>query len=155
PFLYVVGHRAPGNLVTPINNLLYRIDPATGAVPASDYLNPNNPRIPTDAVQRSGLNFVTAPTIYTSDVTDTTGNISNPGDIRDGMTFSVTDGNGLTRTFEFDTGPDIRFTTPATSGNLVGDILFRDGETFALNGVTYEFDSGPVYVIQGSGTNFQ
>src|SRR6185295_14770213 len=63
-------------------------------------------------------------------------------------------------TFEVDTGPEIRFYTygganPPQPAPLVNDILFRDGEFFTLNGTNYEFDSGPVYLVQGAGSNFQ
>lgn len=153
--LWAIGHRAPGRGVDVTRNLLYRFDANTGA--ALDYANPNDPRIPTDAIERSGgarRPLVTSPTILTSDVTDTLAPITNPGDVIDGMTIVIDDGANPVKTFEIDTGPDIRFATPFTSGNFLNDILFRDEQRFTLGATTYEFNSGPVLVVGGTGSNF-
>jgi len=139
--LFAVGHRVAGvyGIPVPEQNVLYQLDPNTGAV-----LNhTGNPLLTlptfTDAV---GTLMVTEPTIDVVAATDT---VNNPpvNNINDGYTFTVSGAGGVSKTFEMDSGPEVQL----VPGPNTGAQYIRDGETFKLNGKTFEFDSGPTLVV--------
>ncbi|MBC8355867.1 MAG: choice-of-anchor L domain-containing protein [Planctomycetes bacterium] len=63
--------------------------------------------------------------------------VQNGIDYRDGQTFTVTSGN-VTETFEFDSGASLLVP-------LAGANALSDGQTFEVNGVTFEFDDDGVF----------
>ncbi|HUY35205.1 MAG TPA: DUF4214 domain-containing protein [Pirellulales bacterium] len=143
--LFAVGQRAAGSISgVPVaeQNILYQLDPNTGAV-----LNgpTGNSQLPT-YTDPAGTPMVTQPTI---DVVAATDVINNPptNDIVDGYHFTVA-GGGVSKTFEFDSGPQIQLIPGVDSGAQ----YIRDGQTFSLTGTSgvqtiFQFNSGPVLVV--------
>ncbi len=50
--------------------------------------------------------------------------------------------------FEFNSGPEVRYTYSPQTG-----IYVRDGDTFLLDGLAYEFDTGSVIVVDALNGN--
>ncbi len=122
----------PGDLTT---NLLYQLDPNTGLA----LNNPGKPALPTDAPTTGllpGVNLL---------MPSATG-VTGPPDIVDGQTITIP-GGPTTVTFEFDSGPSAKIDD--TGGQDI-----RDGQTFMVDGKTYEFNEGKVFNVTGPGTSF-
>ncbi|MDA1178400.1 MAG: NF038122 family metalloprotease, partial [Planctomycetota bacterium] len=70
-------------------------------------------------------------------------------DIVDGTKVVIAKAGGTPATveFEFDSGMVYRFRTDPNSGQHV-----RDGDTFQVSGLQYEFDTGPVLVLNSAGS---
>lgn len=147
--VYAVGNITPaGNGVQYSRNILYRLrDDGVADIDPNDKA-PTDARQPTDVRER-GILF-TSPTLIPTAATDTAGSnadqgYTNPDDVLDGLTFTITDLDGDTLTFEMDAGVDI-----AVSSFGAADI--RDGNTFKMgDGITsktFEFNSGPVLVVK-------
>jgi len=125
--LYAVGHRndpldpGPGKQQT---NLLYELNPATGQA----FSITGNPQDWTDPLPSSPQVFSTSPVILTPPATDQTSPLRVPAnDIVDGYTVKVVPQFGpLTKTYEFDSGPEVSF------GNATDAHNFSFGNTFTL-----------------------
>ena len=66
------------------------------------------------------------------------------------VTFTVDDGIGNTVSFELNAGPEVRF----LQDPLVG-MTIRDGDTFFLDGLPHEFDTGSVLLVTATGSTIQ
>ena len=140
-----------------VRNLLYwhYPDGIAGQYPELD----SDARLATDIIPLAEL--FTAPTILAPSATDThwgldpvtnqVDDYQDPGDLLDGDQITITDAVGNTMTFEFDSGPDIRFEQTVDRPSLA-----RDGDSFMLDdgtnrdgktGTIFEFESGPVMVL--------
>ena len=64
--------------------------------------------------------------------------------IPDGLSFSAEDAGGGITTFEFNSGPEVRV-------NFEPSDFVREPDHFTLDGQIYEFDTGPVLLVSGSG----
>ncbi len=139
--LYAVGQipaggyygGATGDLTT---NLIYQLDPNTGAVQN----NPNVPALPTNATTTGllpGVNLL---------MPAATGTNGSP-EVDAGETVTIP-GGPSTVTFEFISGPSAVIDYPAGGQDI------RDGQSFEVDGKTYEFKEGEVFNVTGPGTSF-
>jgi hypothetical protein len=131
-------------------NLLYRLD-SNGVAEQMPYPGDlPQPLVPTQIVPFAALEtrarFVGAGADGTLNATDTVDPYDDPGDLLDGDTMTIGDGD-ITLTYEFDCGPDVRL-------DPTGPQAVRDGQTFLLSdgddAEVFEFDSGPV-LVTGNG----
>ncbi len=124
-------------------NILYRIDPTTGAGisgPVGDdpftggFVNGAG-----TAVTEYGFIDTTDPNfgrgLIGRAATLVLADGSTRSVIRDGDQFRILDSVGFTSIFEFDSGPEVRINYDPVSGPQI-----TDGLQFRLDGVTYEFD---------------
>ena len=169
--LFAVGNRgeeypmpnpATGNFLEYRDNIIYYMDPTTGAAAV-----PGIPRLDGAATDKfeigrirtsSELNTVDATTFNVA--TQTTTRV-----IQDGDTVMVNDGTGLT-TFEFDAGLDYLQTIPlataplgaAAANNHIFDgdffILDRDNDFTNANEALYQFDTGVAINVVQPASNF-
>ncbi len=170
---FAVGSRFGGFGVDDTRNLLYEFAPDTGVAFSN---NPpgnrtgNNPPNPltqgawTQIVEHAALDtdndpfgpgntVLLAPEATTTaadgttifQITDAEGTVF-PGQV----SFTVDDGQGGTVSFEFNSGPEVRFVhSPATG------VTIRDGDTFFLDSLPHEFDTGSVMVVTATGNTIQ
>ncbi|GIW92549.1 MAG: hypothetical protein KatS3mg110_0590 [Pirellulaceae bacterium] len=160
---FAVGGRPPG--VNPpgiavTQNILYQFEPATGAAISAPASNRSGNALlsgaGTQIVERGALitdadplglgdTVIIAPEATTIDATGLTIPI-----ILDGTRFAVVQGATF-RQFEFVSGPEITLTLNPSGPNPA---FLRDGDTFFLDGVPYEIDTGEVFVMDAINGNF-
>ncbi len=153
------GVRPPGIAYT--TNILYEFIPTTGvaiSAPASDRTGAallqgagtqivERGHLITDADPFStGNTVIIAPEATLVDPAGTTTPI-----ILDGTRFTVING-ATTRFFEFVSGPEIRI--GLAPNRLPNQAFIQDGDTFFLDNVPFEFDTGEVLVINAANGNF-
>jgi hypothetical protein len=151
---YLVGNRP----VTPgpayFSNILYEFDENSGAATGAPAAN----RADTARVQGAGTDIrergyiETNPVglsvsrqMETAEATRVDPDGSTTTLIADGRRFQIATPSGTNLTFEMNTGPEYTFTYDPASGRNV-----RDGDRFEVNGQIYEFDTGPVVVINAA-----
>jgi len=166
--VYAVGSRPDALGVDQTRNIMYWMTP-DGIAHQPQGVG-KSPRLGTDIIPLAEL--LTSLTIFTSRATDIDFPIDSYGqDITDGMTITITDaatlaqGGPNTLTFEFDSGPDVRFLQ-----NSSRIAMARDGDTFMLGdgstntgtfgpagtrGTIFELESGPVLVVGDPQTGYQ
>jgi len=158
-FILAVGNRSPGPGVQITNNILYLIDAASGAAVSDPADNrEEDARLngaATQIVERGEI--LTTVSVGTGNdaflVSENATSFNQNTDvtireIADGTTL-VIDNGGPTFTFELDSGPEANVLVDPTFGSVI-----TDGESFALDGTTYEFDTGPVLTVTGNGASF-
>jgi hypothetical protein len=162
---FMVGHRPNGLPTNPpgdSDNILYRFEPSIAAIDCGEAttLPPGNPdRSGADLVLGAGTNKVergilrtdidtggTASTwILASEATAVDASGTTPL-ILDGTRFAI-DHDGINTTapieFEFNSGPEVAFRVDPANG-----IHVRDGDIFQLDSAPYEFNTGPVIVVE-------
>jgi hypothetical protein len=156
--LYVVGNRNAGNGTIPeTQNLLFRLDPDTGAAfsfdlesnttfhsgqptfqPFPDPINhPEGPGSGTQVIPRGAL--TTGTVMIAKAATDPVSAFSSTGalnDIVDGATFLITVPGATTpttRRFEFESGPQLNLDNPSIPGTN-GVAALRNGLQFLITG---------------------
>ncbi|MCU0876166.1 MAG: GEVED domain-containing protein [Pirellulaceae bacterium] len=137
-------------------NIVYQMNTDTGA-----HLVTGGARLNGAATNaREVGEILTSPRIFTVDATSFVAPNTTNFVIQDGLTFSVDDGTGIT-TFEFDSGPEVRQLIdinndqPLSNVNsqqhiFDGDffILDRDADLTNGNETMYQFNTGPVIVVE-------
>jgi len=153
---FAVGHRGAANPngITDRRNLLYEFRTDTGAAFSN---TPPGDRQGDDRIQGAGTQIVERGALQTTiDAIGLSNNALTAVEatlvaagptgtqslITDGLRFSINDGQGNTLNFEFNSGPEVLF-----QHNPAGTQVVRDGDTFFLDGVAYEFDTGSVIVV--------
>ena len=149
------GNRFALNVEGPLTNLLYEFDVESGVAfsitPPDPADRDDEQRLEgagTQIRERGRLDTTTDPfgpgdtALLTSEATELDAAGRTIARIVDGMQFVIDDGSGLNYTFEFNSGPEVRYTYSPENG-----IFVRDGDTFLLDGVAYEFDAGSVIVV--------
>ncbi len=152
--VYAVGNSGGGGDY--VSNLLYKFNADGTAIqrPGVDIED----RVPSDIIPLASL--TTGPSLLASAATSRT---ALENDILDGMTFTITTPEteepdpdpdaeegamvpvpGVSLTFEFDLGLDVRL-------DENGAAAVRDGDIFELNNETFEFNSGEVLVVDSVG----
>ncbi|HJN11945.1 MAG TPA: pre-peptidase C-terminal domain-containing protein [Pirellulaceae bacterium] len=66
------------------------------------------------------------------------------------VTFTIDDGLGNTVNFELNAGPEVRYVHSPQTG-----VTIRDGDTFFLDGLPHEFDTGSVLLVTATGNSIQ
>ncbi len=155
-YLFAVGNRIPGRGNDYTENVLYRFNADTGEA-VSLFQNRDGcgnaggcrfPNAGTQIVERGYLDTNPDPLtedtqlllVEATEVDQATG--ATTFLVTDGLQFSVDhDADPLTLplVFEFNSGPEIRVHPNSASGAYV-----HDGDTFEIDGTTYEFDTGSV-----------
>ncbi len=105
-------------------------------------LNTNMDRFPA-----GGTNTTVTGIDATSVTLSAAGNLVTQVNIEDEDFFFVDrDGNGTgDQGFEFDSGPEFRITV--SSANAANPLVPQDGDTFTVDGVPFQFDTGSVIVV--------
>ncbi|MEC7567014.1 MAG: NF038122 family metalloprotease, partial [Planctomycetota bacterium] len=163
---FVVGHR-PDNPVPPFpvgtapvdtdrRNILYQFDIDTGealSAPADDRQSPDTlSGAATNIVERGILDTLGGPTGLArklllapeATVYDTVADFTT-SQITDGLLFYIDDDNipgTPSFEFEFNGGPEIFYDMDAENG-----FFLRDGDSFSLDTLNFEFTTGPVFVV--------
>lgn len=150
------GTARPG--VTNFTNVIYEFDENTGtatSAPAQDKTGlatalgagtaiRERGRIETFTLDALGNIVTTSSRLLAREATS--GSLSSGPNflIQDGDQFVIVDGNAppTSTVIEFDLGPQVVVNYDPTTGNVI-----TDGMQFDLDGVTYEFDTGSVIVI--------
>jgi len=100
-----------------------------------------------DEIPSGGSNTTVGGVDATVQVTDPLGNVSWLANVEDADFFGV-DRNGdgqVDTSFEFDTGPE--FLISVNANNAANPQLPQDGDTFTVDGYTFEFDTGSVILV--------
>lgn len=163
--LFAVGYKTQLGLLNSYNeNVLFQFNADTGAAVSSPAIdrggcgNPGGCRYVgagTNVVERGYLDTVTDTLnqtdrwLITEEATAVdTASLATQSLISDGTSLAVDhDANPATSPvrFELNSGPDIQIHPNPANG-----FFLRDGDTFSLDGIDYEFDTGSVIVVQAS-----
>ena len=161
---FAIGNRgninAPG-VLGPTTNLLYEFNVDTGVAFSIEPPTPPD-REEADRLdgggtqirERGQLDTTTDPiglgntALITVEATEITLSGVTLPRITDGLRFTIDNGTGTVYSFEFNSGPEVRYTYSPQNG-----IYVRDGDTFLLDGVAYEFDTGSVIVVNALNGN--
>ena len=155
------GLRQPLNVEGPTTNVLYEFNVDSGLAfsitPPDPADREDDARLEgagTQIRERGRLDTTTDPfglgnsAILTSEATEISAGGATLARITDGLQFTLDDGTGNLFDFQFNSGPEVRYTYSPANG-----VFVRDGDTFLLDGTAFEFETGSVIVVNALNGN--